>query len=160
MNGNFNDKNTGIKVIASILLLIAGFIIILAAAYSLDEITGQIIIIPLSLCLGFLLLGADYLLGLGRYTADEKSVRFRLFLIKKEYFYQNIRSASVTTVFESTRYGKIPYVQITIKLKSGESVSFTDRMSEFGEETIDGLKKAQDNHEFTELCSYINDRLK
>ncbi|MDE6788069.1 MAG: hypothetical protein K2J47_01945, partial [Ruminococcus sp.] len=98
-------------------------------------------------------------LAKGRFSANEKSVVFQVGFKKYEYSYKNIINVRTKTVFTNGRYGKIPHIEIALSFRNGSIVRFCDTVSNYEYDTIEGLKKLQEEHQFTELADYIKSKL-
>lgn len=105
--------------------------------------------------------GGKQTAGHGRFFADEDKIVFRVGLIKREYSYAEIVSTVSQTGFSSGRLGMSPYIKLLIKLTDGSIVSVRDdNISKNAFSTPENHKQFQDNHQFTKLSDYINQRVK
>lgn len=99
------------------------------------------------------------LLGEGTFTADNDKVTFRIGFIKRTYGYSEINSTVTQIGFIHGKYGASPHVELTIKLKDGNIAVFRDSDIPDGAlSTPEKHKEFHENHQFTKLSRYINDR--
>lgn len=102
----------------------------------------------------------DFLFTYGSFAADEEKVVFRLGFITYTYKYSEIKFAETQTGFSHGRYDSGPYVKIDIYLKGdNDPKTFYDRIPNEALSTPEKHKKFLDEHRFTALCSFINERV-
>lgn len=101
-----------------------------------------------------------YLLGQGSFKACKNKVIFRIGLIKHTYSYSEIESVEVQTGFTYGRYSSSPCIELIINLSNGNTVTFRDgSVPSDVLSTPEKHKEFHDNHQFTKLCNYINERV-
>ncbi|MDE7289327.1 MAG: hypothetical protein K2N71_07500, partial [Oscillospiraceae bacterium] len=99
------------------------------------------------------------LLGRCSFTADDNKLIFRIGPIKYEYSYSKIKSAEVQTGFTHSRYGNSAHVELIITFTDGETETFCDsNVPDDALSTPEKHKEFHDNHQFTKLSNYINER--
>lgn len=157
MTGKFKDNN-------NVLANVVGVVTILVALFggmcicSKYNIPGDVFTIVILMLV--MLWVEELLLGRCSFIANDNKLFFHVGSIKHTYRYSEITSAETRTGFTRGRYGNIPYVEFIITLKSGDTVTFrdndvpTDALS-----TPEKHKEFHDNHQFTKLSNYINQRL-
>lgn len=156
MTGKFKDYNNGLFVSVG---LVTFFVIIFGGACIAPKYdTPESVVI--AVILFFVLLWVESLL-LARYsfTADDDKLIFREGPIKYEYSYSEIKSAEAQTGFTHGRYGSSAYVELVITLTDGETATFCDNdVPDDALSTPEKHKEFHDNHQFTKLSNYINER--
>lgn len=121
------------------------------------DIPGGVFLIVI---LMFVLLWVEVLL-LGRcsFIANNHKLIFRVGPITYKYSYSEIKSAEVKIGFTRGRYGMYPHVELVITFTNGETETFCDsKVSEDVLSTPEKHKEFLENHQFTTLSNYINER--
>lgn len=156
MTGKFSDSDKFIWLFTTlfVLALVGGPLIFSSefgegAAYLLSFL---LIILSIAVYLPF---------THGSFAADEEKVVFRLGFITYTYKYSEIEFAETQTGFSYGRYGSRPYVKIDIKLRDDDyPETFRDyNIPDEALSTPENHKKFHDEHRFTALCSFINERV-
>lgn len=152
MTGKFKDNNNRVIHVAIIITTLVMFL------------GGTAINIPfVGFFVGILMVAAIFavveLLEWCSFTADDDKVIFCVGPIKYKYSYSEIESVETQTGFTHSRYGMSPHVELTIKLKNGDTVTFRDNsIPDYALSTPENHKEFHDNHQFTKLSNYINQR--
>ena len=101
---------------------------------------------------------ARILLARGSFTAYGDKVFFRLGFMQYVYSYSQILSAETKTGIFNGRLVQ-PYIVISIKLTDGNTVNFYDEsLHKNALSTPEKCMELQENHQFTKLSNYINQR--
>lgn len=158
MKGKFVDGNNPLAIFISVTLFIVTIIATTIIAANAGT-TGAILTFPFTFVDVGVCVGAGYLLTRGKFSANEKGVRFKVGFLKYYYSYRQIVSVKVETIFEKGRYGRIPYVQIALSLKNGEIMTFCDQIPRNEADTLDSMRDYQCKHDFTQLAKYIEKHL-
>lgn len=158
MNGKFVDGNNPLAIFISVTLFIVTIIATTIIAANAGT-NGAILAFPFAFVDVGVCVGAGYLLTRGKFSADEKGVEFKVGFLKYYYSYSQILSAKTEVIFENGRYGKIPYVQITLYLKTEETMTFCDQIPRNESDTLDSMRDYHCKHDFTQLCKYIENRI-
>lgn len=156
MTGKFKDYKNGlfvsVSVVTSLVVMFGG-----ACITPKNDVAGSVFI---TVILFFAILWVEILL-LARcgFTADDDKVIFRVGPIKYEYSYSEIKSAEAQTGFTHGRSGSSAYVELAITLTNGETATFCDsNVPDDALSTPEKHKEFHDNHQFTKLSNYINER--
>lgn len=158
MTGKFRDYNNWIyKGIPMTLIIFLPLYIVVAPVLG-QEYAFLLLILYLIWCV--LSIPLDFLFTYGSFAADEEKVVFRLGFITYTYKYSEIKFAETQTGFSHGRYDSGPYVKIDIYLKGdNDPKTFYDRIPNEALSTPEKHKKFLDEHRFTALCSFINERV-
>lgn len=113
----------------------------------------------LGLAMMALILAEVKLLQKCSFDADNDKVIFYAGFIKHTYNYSEIISAEAKIGFTHGRFGSSPSAELIIKLKNGDTVTFSDiNVPDDALSTPEKHKKFHDSHQFTKLSNYINER--
>lgn len=155
MSGYFNDRNLFAGAIAYIFI----FIYLLFGVTLLLRFVGDAAaVIGALLCFVPLILKRTG--GRGSFTADEEKVCFRRNYVEHEYYYADIRAASVDLCSSYIRGDSRRYAKICLILKNGRTVKYTDAVGYPFEYSAEGVRRFNENLQFTKLCNYINNHLR
>ena len=156
MTGKFKDYNNGLL---SFVGIITFFVVIFGGAgivVKYDIPGGGFLIFILMFALIWV---ESLLLERCSFTADDDKVIFREGPIKYEYSYSEIISAEARTGFTHGRYGSSAHVELVITLTDGETAEFCDsKVPDEALSTPEKHKEFHENHQFTKLSNYINQR--
>lgn len=152
MTGKFKDCNNAFGIIVSTVTMC----VILCVGFCISDTEGEF---ALTTFLGFAALFLCIPLGHCSFIAYKNKVVFRVGFINHKYSYSEIKSAEVQTGFTHSRYGSSPHVKLVIFLTNGESVTFRDNtVPDDALSTPEKHKEFHENHQFTKLSDYINQR--
>lgn len=152
MTGKFKDYNNAFGIIVSIVTMC----VIFCVGFCIGDTEGEL---ALTAFLGFAALFLCIPFGRCSYTADEEKIIFREGPIKYTYSYSEIKSAKAQTGLSHGKYGTSPYVELVLTLTDGECAEFRDQnVPDDALSTPEKHKEFHDNHQFTKLSNYINQR--
>ena len=156
MTGKFKDYNNWLVMVV---IFITGFVVIFGGAGIVHKYNipgGALIIVILFFSILWL---ETSLLAQCSFTADNNKLIFRVGPIKYKYKYSEIKSAEVQTGFTHGRYGSSAHVELVIYFTDGGKETFGDSsVPDDALSTPEKHKEFHDNHQFTKLCNYINQR--
>lgn len=152
MTGKFKDYRNGIFAVVVTIFAAVFLAVFIKAFFDIDifyAFVGSAAIYA----------AARMLLARGSFTAYGEKVFFRLGFMQYVYSYSQILSAETKTGFYDGRLGRQPYIVISIKLTDGNTVTFYDEsLPKNALSTPEKHKEFHDNHQFTKLSNYINQR--
>ena len=161
MTGKFNGDNMALNVTVAVTFFGAMLIGIFSGlSFNVDS-RGMAGVIGFLIALAMipLILAEVKLLQKCSFNADNDKVIFYAGFIKHIYNYSEIASAKVKTGFIHGRYGTSPRVELIITLKNGDTVTFSDiDVPDDVLSTPEKHREFHDNHQFTKLSNYINER--
>lgn len=160
MTGKFNGDNMALNVTVAVTFFGAIFSGLLSGlSFNFDRSFAGIIGFLICLVMMALIFAEVKLLQKCSFNADNDKVIFYAGFIKYTYNYSEIASAEAKTGFIHGRYGTSPRVELIIKLKNGDTVTFSDiNVPDDALSTPEKHKEFHDNHQFTKLSNYINRR--
>ena len=154
MTGKYKDYNNGLFVCVSVVTFLACMFgsAFIDVKYDIS-VFGTVILIFAILWVEILLLGRC------SFTADDEKVIFHVGPIKYEYSYSEIISAEAKTGFTHGKGGSSAHVKLVITLTDGETKTFYDsKVPDEALSTPEKHKEFHENHQFTKLSNYINER--
>ena len=158
MTGKFTDKNNSSFNVIFVLTFFT-WVILGAFISTRDKFLGALYILISALALSAVIYAEMKLLSKGSFTVYKNEVVFRVGLIKYIIKYSEITSAETQIGFTHGRYGRFPYVKLVITLNGGKTFTFRDdSIPDDALSTPERHKEFHENHQFTKLSNYINER--
>lgn len=157
MTGKFKDKNNSAVTVVMLVTFFLGMPILLAMCFLLGY-DNEFVGIAVGLILSIIMILEMNILSKGSYFVCKNEVVFHIRCIKYTFDYSEIRSAETQVGFTRSRYGFRPHVELSITLNNGETVTFRDDVQADALITPEKHREFLDNHQFTKLSSYINQR--
>lgn len=160
MTGKFKDKNNSAVTVTLLVTFFAGisvfgFFMFLVFGHDNGRLGG----FAGGLIISIIMILEINILSKGSYYVCKNEIIFCIRCIKYTFKYSEIASAETQIGFTRGRYGLIPYVEISITLNNGETVTFHDEnVPRDALVTPEKHREFLDSHQFTKLSNYINQR--
>ncbi|MDE5741518.1 MAG: hypothetical protein K2H90_03630 [Oscillospiraceae bacterium] len=152
MTGKFKDYRQS-KSVSVVMLFVTVFLaVLIKASFNID--------ISFAFAVSAVVYAAARILtARGSFTAYRDKVFFCLGFMQYVYSYADIESAETKADFYTGRLGLQPYMAISINFTDGNTVTFCDEsLPKNALSTPEKHKEFHENHQFTKLSNYINQR--